>query len=265
MKPSLPSPAQPDATAQPPAAPLGTPSPLPSWSEQPLSPKKSSRKNSESPAKIPAFGYLRVSGKDQIDGDGFTRQRSTIAAWADTNGYRVAGWFEEKAVRGKTEWEDRAAWSEMVASLNGTRTILVEKLDRLARDLMVQEHIIADLRRREVNLISAAEPDLCVDDPSRKLLRQIMGAISEYDRAMITSKLSGARKRMKAATGRCEGRKPYGDVPAEAAIVRRMAEMRASGASFDAVAKALNEAGHSTRYGSPWFGSTVCKILRRQA
>ena len=46
---------------------------------------------------------------------------------------------------------------------------------------MVQEHIIADLRQRHITIISALEPDLCVDDPSRKLMRQIMGAIAEYD------------------------------------------------------------------------------------
>ncbi len=131
----------------------------------------------------------------------------------------------------------------MVASLNGTRTIIIERLDRLARDLMVQEHIIADLRHREITLFSAAEPDLCIDDPSRKLLRQIMGAIAEYDRAMITSKLATARKRMKSATGRCEGRKPYGNIPAEAAIVTRMQDLRAAGTSFDAIAVALNGGG----------------------
>jgi hypothetical protein len=47
------------------------------------------------------------------------------------------------------------------------------KVDRLARDLMVQEHIIQDMQRRGITLISVAEPDLCSDDPTRKLLRQM--------------------------------------------------------------------------------------------
>jgi len=49
--------------------------------------------------------------------------------------------------------------------------MLVEKLDRIARDLMVQETIIADLRNDNHELVSVAEHDLCIDDPSRKLKR----------------------------------------------------------------------------------------------
>jgi len=33
---------------------------------------------------------------------------------------------------------------------NGVKTIIIEKLDRLARDLMIQEHIIQDLQRRGI-------------------------------------------------------------------------------------------------------------------
>jgi DNA invertase Pin-like site-specific DNA recombinase len=142
----------------------------------------------------------------QLDGDGFPRQRETIRKYTAEHGMRIVQFFEEKAVPGKTEWEQRPAWLAMLQKItdNGVRIILIEKLDRLARDLMVQEHIIADLRRRGITLISALEPDLCVDDPTRKLLRQIMGAIAEYDRAMIVLKMRAARDRKRAATGRCE-------------------------------------------------------------
>jgi DNA invertase Pin-like site-specific DNA recombinase len=61
---------------------------------------------------------------------------------------------------------------------NGTRLVLIEKLDRLARDLMVQETIIGDLRKNGFELISVAEPDLLQDDPSWRLMRQIFGAIA---------------------------------------------------------------------------------------
>ena len=145
---------------------------------------------------IKAFGYLRVSGKAQVDGDGFPRQREAIASFALAAGIEIVREFQENAVTGKTEWDDRPAWMEMMLSLNGVTTIIIERLDRLARDLMVQEHIIADLKQRKITLISTAEPDLCTDDPSRKLPRQIMGTIAEYDRAMIVLKLRGARKRV---------------------------------------------------------------------
>ncbi len=93
---------------------------------------------------------------------------------------------------------------------DGVKAIIIEKLDRLARDLMVQEATIADLQKHGFTLISVAEPDLMATDPTRILMRQLMGAVAQYDKSQIVLKLRDARQRMKAATGRCEGRKPYG-------------------------------------------------------
>jgi hypothetical protein len=54
-----------------------------------------------------------------------------------------------------------------------------------------------------------------MDDPSRKLMRQIFGAIAKYEKTMIVLKLRGARVRMRARISRCEGAKPYGELPGE--------------------------------------------------
>lgn len=221
----------------------------------------------------PAFGYLRLSGAGQTEGDGFPRQREAIQNFASTNGYVIIRWFEEKAMSGRTEWDERPAWMEMIGALNGTRTILVEKLDRLARDLMVQEHIIADLRRRKVGLVSVASGEelLCVDDPGRKLMRQIMGAIHEYDRAMLTAKLDAARRRIRERDGKCEGRKAFGVKEGEAEVLEVMQVMRKRGDTFKQIAAGLNQAraeaggvGYGTRTGGKWIGAAVCKILRRE-
>ena len=77
----------------------------------------------------------------------------------------------------------RPALLEMMEALhsNGVKLVLLEKLDRLARDLMIQETIIGDLRKYGFELVSVIEPDLCQDDPTRKLMRQIIGAIAEYE------------------------------------------------------------------------------------
>ena len=97
-----------------------------------------------------AFAYLRVSGRGQVDSDGFDRQLSAIRSYASGQGISIARVFRE-GVSGTIAGMDRPAWVEMI----------IEKLDRLARDLMIQEHIIADLQRRGITLVSVAEPDLC--------------------------------------------------------------------------------------------------------
>jgi DNA invertase Pin-like site-specific DNA recombinase len=210
-----------------------------------------------------AFAYIRVSGRGQLDGDGFPRQREAIERYAKANGVHIVGWFEERAVCGATEWENRPAWSEMVFQLNGVRTIIIERLDRLARELFIQEYILRDLKQRGVRLVSAMEPDLD-SDPGRVLFRQMMGAIAQYDRTMVVLKLRAARRRMKASKGSCEGRKPYGSRPGENATIDRIRALRASGQPYDAIAATLNTESVPTRVpGRRWFGSTVAKILRR--
>lgn len=198
---------------------------------------------------IRAYAYLRVSGKSQTDGDGFPRQRGAISAFAAAAGIEIVQEFVERAVPGKTEWEDRPAFGAMMTAIlsDGVSTIIIESLNRLARDLMVQEHIIADLRRNGITLISAAEPDLCTDDPSRKLLRQIMGAIAEYDRACIVAKLRAARVRKRAAGDWREGRKPFGARAGEAETLALMRRYRVEGRKFAEIAWELEAAGAQTR------------------
>ena len=40
------------------------------------------------------------------------------------------------------------------------------------------------------------------DTPTSKLIRQILGAVSEFDKAMVVAKLKGARERKRVTTGR---------------------------------------------------------------
>src|SRR5579862_9270590 len=171
-----------------------------------------------------AYAYLRVSSAGQVDGDGFPRQRAAVEAYAKAHDMRIVRVFQEEGVSGTKDLENRPALQEMMLALlsNGVRTVLIEKLDRLARDLMIQEAVVGDMRKRGIELISVLEPDLCSDDPSRKLVRQIFGAIAEYEKAMIVLKLRGARQRIKARKGRCEGSKPFGYAQGHRATIERM-------------------------------------------
>ncbi len=212
---------------------------------------------------VKAFGYLRVSGKGQVDGDGFPRQLQAIKGYTAERGIKLVRVFREEGVSGTKESADRPAWSEVMTALHsdGVRTVIIERLDRLARDLMVQETIIADLRRNGFELVSVAEPDLMANDPTRILMRQLMGAVAQYDKSQIVLKLRGARARARARDGRCEGRKPYGYYDGEQAVIGRMKELRASGLGFDRIAAQLNAEGLKPRAGERWHGLVVNRIL----
>jgi len=212
-----------------------------------------------------AYAYLRVSGRGQIEGDGFKRQEIAIREFARAHDIKIAAVYREEGVSGTSELQGRKALLELLAQqANGVEFVLIEKLDRLARDLMVQENLIGDIQKRGFSLISVAEPDLLQNDPTRKLMRQMMGAIAEYEKMMIVLKLKGARERMKARNGKCEGRKRYGTKTGEAAVVERMKDLRSSGLSFARIAARLNSEGVSTRTnGTWWHGYAVNQILER--
>jgi hypothetical protein len=71
---------------------------------------------------------------------------------------------------------------------------------------------------------------------TRILMRQLMGAVAQYDKSRIVLKLRGARMRKRAMEGRCEGRKPFGYYEGEAAALDRMRALRAEGLGFDRAA-----------------------------
>ena len=174
--------------------------------------------------------------------------------------------FQEKGVSGTHDFADRPAFMEMNTELHadGVKLVLVESLGRLARDLMVQESIIADMRHNGFELVSVQEPDLCSDDPTRTLLRQMMGAFHHYEKCMIVCKLKGARLRTKAATGRCEGNKPFGHYDGEQAAVDRMVALRAAGVNYTQIAAILNtEKIQPRKAGTQWFAGSVQRILVR--
>lgn len=214
----------------------------------------------------PAYIYARVSGKGQIDGDGFPRQLEACQTYAEREGFEVVDVFQELGVSGTKELDNRPALQSLYLALEESKVdiIIIEKLDRLARDLMVQETIISDLQKRGITVLSTMEPDLCSEDPSRKLVRQIFGAIAEYDRAMTVLKLRGARQRTKSRTGRCEGRKPYGHYPGERPTLDVILRRRSQGWLCKDIAGELNREGKSSRSGGLWSAAVVSKILRRQ-
>ena len=211
-----------------------------------------------------AYAYLRVSGKAQVEGDGFDRQLLACESYAKQHGLNIVTIFREEGVSGTKAMEDRPALLDLMDTLKDSGgTVIIEKLDRLARDLMVSESILADFARKSITVISVAEPDLCSNEPTRILMRQMMSAFAQYEKSMIVSKLRSSRQRMKAKLGKCEGQKAYGHTPEESAIIDRMRVLRGQGMLYTQIAAALTSEGILARSGRPWHGSSIAKIMAR--
>lgn len=221
-----------------------------------------------------AFSYLRVSGKSQVDGDGFTRQREAIQNYADNHHISIVDEFKDEGVSGTTEMSDRDGLARLLDRIeqNGVRTVIVERADRLARDLIVGEVIRREFRELGVTVYDASGTELTADDdddPTKVLIRQLLGAIAQFDKSVIVRKLRAARERQRRTHGRCEGRKPYGSTPTEQVVLDLMIGLRRKPRhgrrmSFQKIADQLNGDGHHARSGNDWKGTTIRNIIARE-
>ena len=218
--------------------------------------------------KTPAVAYLRTSSATNVgdDKDSDKRQRAAIEHYAKANGFQIVDTFYDEAVSGTDPVDQRPQFAHMLSRVvtNGAKTILIESPDRFARDLAVQLAGHDQLKAGGIMLIAATAPDFFTEDtPTAVLVRQVLGAIAEFDRATTVAKLAAARRRKREATGKCEGRKSLAELhPEVVKIARKMRRKTKAGrASLRTISAALAEAGHLNENGRPFAAKSVRVML----
>ena len=180
--------------------------------------------------------------------------------------FRSVGEFRDEGVSGTVDHGEREGFKALLGRIAGNcvRLVLIERPDRLARDLLVQETLLASLIRLGVRVVDSSGTDLTDEsDPSRVLIRQVLGAVAQHDRACLVAKLRAARQRQRIATGRCEGRKPFGTRVGEDRGLDRIKQLKGQGYSLRVIAAALNSEGIPTRGGKAWSFGTVARLASR--
>lgn len=96
------------------------------------------------------------------------------------------------------------------------------------------------------------------------MVRQILGAVSQFEKASLVEKLRRARERKRAATGRCEGRKPVPEhvVSAARALYRQNPKTHKR-MSLRQIAGELAKQGMITTSGKPYAAAAVMRMLER--
>lgn len=222
------------------------------------------------------LSYVRVSTERQAEhGLGLAQQEQAIRAFLRQKRAKPGQLFEDRGVSGAVE--DRPGLAELLASLTPGDVVVVARLDRLARDLLTQEFLLRDIRRRGADLISCstAETDYLQDDPhdpTRKLIRQVLGAVGEFERALIKLRLQRGRALKAERGGYAYGSPPFGfraeggklvPVPEEQETIRFACGLHRSGQSLRAISEALAQEGHRTKRGTAWHPTTVARLLVR--
>ncbi|MBA7550908.1 hypothetical protein ES705_43438 [subsurface metagenome] len=218
-------------------------------------------------------GYCRVSTDSQKEEGTIEIQEKALRQHSNKNNFELVKIFKDEGVSGSLE--NRPGLAELFYFIEDNKEIkgvLIFKLDRLARDLYIQEKLIKELDNLKLKLISINEPGLESDDPMRKAFRQFLGIIAELEKAFITMRLSAGRVNKAQKGGFAGGVTAMGYISKnkkliideeQAETIRLIFKMkRYKRMGLREIARELNNLNISTSSGKGrWYGRTVKYIL----
>jgi DNA invertase Pin-like site-specific DNA recombinase len=200
--------------------------------------------------------------------EGRSDRRDALMAWARRRRHRIAAVIEEDELTGS---DPKQGLPAAVAALgdDGIGGLVLPSLSGLSDDLVVQEQLLAEIRRTGAKVYSLDPNDTehlrsVSSDPSRNLVRRVLQKTAQSDPAIIAIR-SAAR-----TTNR--GSPPYGyraedgqlvANPAEQAVLVRIAELRSQGAGFREIARTLETEGHRPKRAKHWHPETVRRVVER--
>jgi DNA invertase Pin-like site-specific DNA recombinase len=210
-----------------------------------------------------AFAYYRTSSATNVgfDKDSDKRQESAIFSYASANDIEIVATFQDDAVKGTDAIEARPGFAAMLTAIagNGVRTILVETANRFARDLIVQETGYRFLQQQGIDLIAVDSPGMFLDDtPTATLIRQILGAVAQFEKAALVARLAGARKRLAKPGGKPSLLVRSPEVVARArelGLVRPVMSLRD-------ISGIMQAEGYLTERRKPYAAQQIARMLR---
>jgi DNA invertase Pin-like site-specific DNA recombinase len=148
--------------------------------------------------------YARVSTANS--GQDPTLQTRELREYCDRRGWQVTGEYVDVGISGSTD--RRPELDRLLVDAHRRRfdVILVWKLDRFSRSLRNLVNSLAELETLGVDFVSLRD-NLDFSTPSGRLMFQIIGAMAEFERALIQERVKAGMRNAR-AKGRRIGRPP---------------------------------------------------------
>ncbi len=129
--------------------------------------------------------YARVS---TVNGQHPEMQLSELREYASRRGWNVAGEYVDEGISGSKE--SRPQLNRLMGDVHQRKfeIVLVWKIDRFGRSLKHLVNALADLEAYGVAFVSLKD-NLDLSTPSGRLMFQIIGAMAEFERALIQERV----------------------------------------------------------------------------
>ncbi len=229
------------------------------------------------------IAYLRTSTITGTNGDSIDAQEDACRRWADSHGHEIVCVKKDEGISGGKDVDSRPglAATLLAIELGDAEGLLVHNVDRLARELHVQEAALDRVWRASGAAFETFDGEIPrddPDDPQRTFLRQVLGAAAQLERGMIAARLKRGRARKRQRGGYSGGSVvPFGQrvqgegadavlVPDEEAqkVIDKILELRLDGQTLQQVADRLNEEGVKGPRGGNWHVTSVNRVLARR-
>ena len=221
----------------------------------------------------PVVGYYRTSSATNVgeDRDSLPRQKSAVHDYAKTHDLEVVAEYYEAAGSGNDPVDQREQFTSMLGYIqeNQTNMILVESAHRFARDLVVQITGHDMLKAQGIELVPVDAPTHFLEDtPTATMVRNILGAVSQHEKATLVAKLKSGRDRKRLREGKCEGRKSYQELDPllvhQAHRLHRKSPRTGQRRSLRQVSAELHSMGFGTASGKQFSASQVQRLVARR-
>lgn len=226
--------------------------------------------------------YARVSTDDQQDAQTIDSQVAELERFAQSVGWRVFGVYKDDGWSGSMLARPALDQLRDDAARGLFQAVLVNDVDRLARDLTHLGVLKRDLERNGVQVTFRKIPG--ENSPTQNLLVNVLGSFAEFERQLIADRTRrGRRHKVESRkqylgcippygfryspSDRASGREGHLEIdPEEATVVRQMyAWVDAEGLSGRKIVERLNASELRPRKGAQsWGRSTVFRILRSE-
>jgi DNA invertase Pin-like site-specific DNA recombinase len=146
--------------------------------------------------------YARVSTTNH--GQDVSMQTRELREYCERRGFEIAGEYTDVGISGSKD--SRPELNRLMADAKQRRfdAVCVWKLDRFGRSLRHLVNALADLESLGVSFVSIKD-NLDLSTPSGRLMFQIIGAMAEFERALIQERVRAGLRNAR-AKGRKLGR-----------------------------------------------------------